>query len=148
MQLKTLSGLTPITIVSVAIAPALLSPETKQNSAVANLVENHDTQQYVQETDKSNTIDFTQKLYFQSLLKRWRRETMFLSSTYQIVKHPCFRSIIDMGEQAIPYIIEDLKAAPSTLVWALNEITGERVSHNPNMTIKDVCKRWVRIMSK
>ncbi len=147
MQLKSISGLIPMTIVTVA-APALLSPETTQNSAVANVVENHATQQYVQETDKSNTIDFTLKLHFQSLVKRWRRETMFLSSSYQIVQHPCFRSIVAMGEQAVPFILEEIKSSPSTLVWALNEIYDYRISNDPNMTLKSVCRRWVKLMSK
>lgn len=62
---------------------------------------------------------------FRRLELKWRTETQFLSDPARIMGHPAIRSIIALGEEAIPIILRDLQVNGSLMVWALSEITGE-----------------------
>ena len=46
---------------------------------------------------------------FRELADTWRGETGGLSSPMQIAAHPAYQCIIGMGEQALPYIFEELR---------------------------------------
>ena len=51
-----------------------------------------------------------------------------------------------MGYSAVPFIIEEIEKEPSNLVWALNLIYNQKISKNPNITIKDACKLWIKAL--
>lgn len=53
-----------------------------------------------------------------------------------------------MGKVAVPFIIEEISANPSTLVWALNFIFEKKISNNPKTTIPQACKLWVNQLTK
>ena len=69
---------------------------------------------------------------------------MFQSSASSIISDPDFQAIVSMGQYAVPFIKEEIANEPSTLVWALNLIYGRRISNNPNLTIKEACKLWIK----
>ena len=69
---------------------------------------------------------------------------MFSSSASEIISDPAFQGILDMGMAAVPYIVDTIEKEPSTLVWALNKIYGGKISNNPNTTVKEACKLWVK----
>lgn len=56
---------------------------------------------------------------------RWRRETMFLSSTNAIAMHPDYQSIIGMGPASLGLILRDLQATSDHWFWALKAISGD-----------------------
>ena len=62
---------------------------------------------------------------FDRLASEWQRETAHLSSPTAIAEHHAYRKIIDMGEDAIPWILRDLEATHSQWFWALRCIAGE-----------------------
>ncbi len=69
---------------------------------------------------------------------------MFLSSAKAIVDNEEFKGIVAMGRVVTPLIIDAIDREPSQLVWALNYIYGAKISNNPNTTIKEACKLWVK----
>lgn len=75
---------------------------------------------------------FTSEMYKHLVKKKfdylsgiWKTETMFSSSISEIVNNSAYRSIIHLGNDALPYIIDDLKKTDSHWFYALESITGE-----------------------
>lgn len=62
---------------------------------------------------------------FRALAELWREETGPLSSPTRKAAHPAYQQIIEMGERAIPLILEDMKDHPGHWSMALQAITGE-----------------------
>jgi hypothetical protein len=85
------------------------------------------------------------KSRFNDLYKNWYFKTMFYSNPKMIVEDENFQSIVNMGEQAIPLILEKIESEPSQLVWALNIITNKKISNNSMISITDACKSWVKL---
>jgi hypothetical protein len=80
---------------------------------------------------------------FRQLAETWKAQTALLSSVRQ-KKHPAYRQIIQLGEQAVPLILEDLKRKPSHLFWALAEITGASPAGLADAKdLLDVVNSWI-----
>jgi hypothetical protein len=62
---------------------------------------------------------------FDQLVVEWLADTLFSSSTTQMVMHPSYQRIIGLGERAVPLIIRRLRAGAEHWGWALEAITGE-----------------------
>lgn len=62
---------------------------------------------------------------FDRLLRRWREETQFVSSTTEIAVHPAYQAIIGMGPAALPMILEDLRTNGGHWFWALKAVSDE-----------------------
>jgi hypothetical protein len=56
---------------------------------------------------------------FEKLADRWRRETLDLSSLTEIVAHPAYLEIINMGKVVTPLILTELKRNPGHWFVAL-----------------------------
>jgi hypothetical protein len=65
---------------------------------------------------------------FRRLEAQWNADTRFLSDPGKIMGHPAMRAIIALGEEVVPVILRDLQGKGSLLVWALPEITGEKLA--------------------
>ena len=102
----------------------------------------------VKKADSENFKFYSSKLRFQSLYETWRNETCFFSSVQDIVDHEAFKAIVAMDMDAVPFIINEISNTPSTLVWALNYIYNRKISDNPNTTIPEACKLWVKELSR
>jgi hypothetical protein len=61
---------------------------------------------------------------FKALAEEWREATGGLSSPSQIALHPAYQRIIEMGDQALPLILEELTARGGQWYWALKAIAG------------------------
>jgi hypothetical protein len=62
---------------------------------------------------------------FRSLAQQWRIETQWLSSATDIAMHPAYQTIIGMGADALPMILEDLRQNSGHWYWALKAISNE-----------------------
>lgn len=102
----------------------------------------------VKQADSENFMDYAAKLRFQTLHEKWLNDTRFVSSVGDVVNHDAFKAIVSMGEDAVPYILEEISSTPSTLVWALNFIYKKKISSNPNTTISEACKLWEKELNK
>ena len=76
--------------------------------------------QYADEVD----IEPADRERFNELADQWEIETVFLSSSEQVSKHPAYQEIIGMGKQAVPLILERMQAQRGHWFIALRAITG------------------------
>ena len=82
---------------------------------------------------------------FSELYRAWEKNTMFSSSIYDIVEDINFKRIVEMGNDALPLIFQEIEKKPSTLVWAINQITGLTLKSNRRLTISESCKAWIKL---
>ena len=76
----------------------------------------------------------------------WNRETAFLSVGN--FNNRYFDEIVNMKEDAVPYIYEELKKGPTLLVHALDKIYPGKVSFDGYVPLATVCNVWLNILSK
>ena len=81
------------------------------------------------------------KATFNRLLTEWQNNTRFLSSTTAITSNPSFLQIVNMGGNAVPFIIEEISRKPSNLVWALNAIFHKKIGKGT--TVTEACRLWI-----
>lgn len=62
---------------------------------------------------------------FRELVAQWREETFGQSLAAPGILHPAYLRIIGMGEQAIPWILDELEKSGGQWYVALQSITGE-----------------------
>ena len=77
------------------------------------------------------------------LNNKWFNATALLSSTERIRNNEYYKKIIAKGDAAIPIILEEIYYNPSQLVWALNDITKQKITDQP-VNIIEACNLWVK----
>ncbi len=82
---------------------------------------------------------------FQKLANQWRHDTGHFSFVSQMITHPAYQSILDMGEPAIPLILKDLQAQPDHWFPALAAISGEspQIPDEDRGRIRAISKIWI-----
>lgn len=61
---------------------------------------------------------------FTELADLWERETVLLSNSDRKAAHPAHREIVNMGESAVPLILERISSQGGHWFYALRAITG------------------------
>lgn len=79
----------------------------------------------------SNGGQPSQEQTFRELAEQWRRETGMYSSISKKVQHPAYRRIIDMGEDALPWILQELRDRPAHWFTALSTIVKDTSISEP-----------------
>lgn len=149
MQLTRFSNkFVPITIAAGMAAGAFSYSDLDAYSGIISVANNNKVYEYMISVDESESATLSTKLRFKTLLNNWVKQTMILSSPDAIIRNENFQDILKMGKSAVPFIVEEISAKPSTLVWALNFIFGKKISNNPNTTIKEACALWVKTLTK
>ena len=115
-------------------------------SIVNTITSSPSTNRFMQQTNENIYSELTLKAQFFNRVAAWKRNTKFMSFADQIVADENFKAIVAMGIIAVPYIIEEIEREPSPLVWSLNVILNKTISSNPNTTIEQACKLWVKSM--
>ena len=145
MQLPKINNqFKPITLATIGLLAATPNFSYADVDSYSNVINSEKTIQYLQDIDYRESYRMSAKFYFQYHLQRWQEKTMFSSSVATIVEDEDFQAIVAMGDKAVPFIKEELLEKPSTLVWALNYIYGKKISDNPNITISQACKLWIK----
>ena len=86
------------------------------------------------------------RVLFRQYLEQWQQGTQFLSSVSAIINHPSFLHIVNMGGNAVPYILEEIERQPSNLVWALNAIFHKKIGEGG--TVTEACRLWIAELKK
>ena len=105
-------------------------------------------------TDKQAVVAFlidtmdgpSDRELFDGYLEDWQRDTRFLSSVTAITSHPAFTGIVNMGGNAVPFILDEIERRPSNLVWALNAIFHKKIGDG--LTVTEACKLWTAELKK
>lgn len=145
-------GMKPLTL-SIAVAGSVIisadSPYSilDDYSRIEAIVADNHTFRYIDTISDSTFQDISLKIRFETALQGWKKRTMFLSSAKKIVMDNGFQEILQMGENAVPFIIKEIQDSPSALVWALNIIYQKKISDDPQLTITEACKLWVDKLS-
>lgn len=92
----------------------------------------------------SNGID--NAATFSQNLKYWNKETCFISTNN--FDNSYFLEIVNMGVEAVPFIIEELKKGPTPLVHALDKIFPNVVKYEGFVSLKDACDKWLSILQQ
>ncbi len=148
MQLKFIPGFKPLTLVAVATMSStpLAYSDIDPFMNNANIITNSDTARYFNSVIDYEGKQVYDRLLFERLKSEWQANTQFLSSPKQIVEDKSFQSIVAMGKNAVPFILEDIRDTPSTLVWALNLIFKAKISDKQNVSIEEACKLWLKVL--
>lgn len=97
-------------------------------------------------TEHINTQDAERQLVFNKNLAYWNKETNVLSVNN--FDNGYFKSIVEMGKEAVPMIYEELKKGPTPLVHALDLIFPGVVEYNGFVSLKESCDTWISILKK
>lgn len=91
-----------------------------------------------------NTKEIDNAANFIQNFKYWNQETEFLSTNN--LDNSYFKEIVNMGIDAVPYIVEELKKGPTQLVHALDLIFPNVVKYEGFVSLKDACDKWLSIL--
>ena len=85
----------------------------------------------------------TRKELFDQLSEQWFRETGMYSNPHSIKNNDAFRGIVNMGEEALPYIFQRIVNEEKGLWWMpLERITGVRLDEG--VTPIEGAPGWVK----
>lgn len=80
------------------------------------------------------------------LLKRWREETAYLSSSSAITGHPAYQELIELGPVALPFLFRDLEqTGDGYLSKALTALTGAHpIPADERGQVRKIAETWLR----
>ena len=84
-------------------------------------------------------------IFFQNY-KYWKKETGMLSTNN--LDNSYFEGIVNMGLDAVPFILAELEKGPSPLVHALDKIFPGVMRYDGFVSLKEACDRWIAILKK
>ena len=62
---------------------------------------------------------------FKELAAKWKRDTRFVSSLTAVVTDPSYQAIMDIGPEALPWILSEFEQTPGQWFWALRHLAKE-----------------------
>lgn len=81
---------------------------------------------------------------FQALVKEWKHDTVFMSSTTSMILHNAYQEIIGMGPRVIPLILRELEITPGHWFAALKALTGvDPVPPSERGRVKAMADAWL-----
>lgn len=83
---------------------------------------------------------------FSKNMEYWNQETALLSTGN--FNNSYFREIVNMGKDAVPFIMDELKKGPTPVVHALDLIFPNVVKYDGFVTLEEACKKWLSILQK
>lgn len=114
------------------------SPAFFMFSSSFSFVDDEGKPQSVDTKETDNSAIFSQNY------KYWNQETEFLSTNN--LDNSYFQGIVNMGVDAVPFILEELKKGPSPLVHALDQIFPGVMKYDGFVTLKEACDRWLAVL--
>jgi hypothetical protein len=79
---------------------------------------------------------------FRAYAETWRRQTQHYSSVSKMISHPAYTAIIEMGREAVPLLLEELRDRPDHWLVALNRITREDPAPSGS-TFSEAVEAWL-----
>jgi hypothetical protein len=124
----------------------LVSPQPYIN-VIEHIREWNLTPEYKSERHDQSTHEL--ELKFKFLKKKWEDETIFMSSSSDIVMNFNYQMMIGMGPQALPFIRDELKVNAGHWFWALKAITGTDPVHEADRgNLPKMTRSWLDWLDK
>ena len=93
------------------------------------------------EIDTSLSID---RAEFERLAEEWLEQRPRGVDVAQMIRHPAYQSIIDIGAEAVPWLLERLAQSPDHWFYALNQITdAQPVQPEHQGNINAMAEEWI-----
>lgn len=109
-------------------------------SSSISLVDNNGNAQNLDMHETDQSAIFAQNF------KYWNQETAFLSTNN--VDNSYFQSIVNMGGDAVPFILDELKKGPTPLVHALDKIFPGVMKYEGYVSLNDACQKWIELLKQ
>lgn len=84
------------------------------------------------------------RVTFDYHFQKWCEETCFMSTG--CFDNPHFDAIVNMGEDAVPFILEIISERPSMIVNALDLIFPGVVEYEGTVSLEKACRVWTKIL--
>jgi hypothetical protein len=100
-------------------------------------------------SDEVTTLDTRrnqEECEFVSNLAGWQRDSSFMSVNN--FESSYFDAIVEMKEDAVPFIFRELQKGPTPLVHALDRIYEGEMEYMGYLPLDFVCKVWLEILKK
>jgi hypothetical protein len=82
---------------------------------------------------------------FLRLAGTWLAETSHVSSSSELVAHPAFHEIVDLGEAVVPFVLRELERRSGHWHRALKRIThADPVSPSDRGDVDKMAEAWLR----
>jgi len=82
---------------------------------------------------------------FRRLADDWLEKTAFEASLSDIIKLPAYQAIIELGEEAVPFLLRELESRPNFWFAALREITkANPVADKDKGHLGKMTQAWLR----
>lgn len=82
---------------------------------------------------------------FNTLAMEWLCGMGYGSNPAALTSHPSYKAIVGYGSDAIPFILAQLKRAPSLLSWTLFDITGDNpVKPSEHGNVVKITRAWLK----
>ncbi len=82
--------------------------------------------------------------FFHSLKDIWLEDRPEDADVLDLITHPAYQVIIDMGQDAVPLILRELEKRPDYWFWALYSITGaDPITDNDAGNLQKMTDAWL-----
>jgi len=89
-----------------------------------------------------NAYNLLSKIKLKEFIVSLNNETTYSSSPDDVLQNLNFKEIVKLGKDAIPFILEEIQNKPSSLIWALNLITGRRITEK-KVSVEEASRLWI-----
>lgn len=103
----------------------------------------HKAENFVWENINEPTIHPVERT-FGELCNKWREETEFLSSPYEMAMNESYQQIIGLGEAVLPFILQDLAKTNDHWFWALKAVTRQNPASDQDAgDVRKIAEAWI-----
>jgi len=130
--------------------PATLHIRIKKDYALSAIedLEKKDAIEFVPVQDEQLISEMHKewlKREFEIYKEKWEEDTMFSSSTTEMINHPAYKQIIGFGKEVVPYLLKDMAKTGNHWFEALQSITGANpIQHGHRGKIQLMIADWMQ----
>jgi len=92
-----------------------------------------------------DTNHLDKQILFSQNYKYWNEQSSVLSVNN--FDNSYFERIVEMGQDAVPFILEEMKKGPTPLVYALDRIFPDTIEYQGFVSLEEACDTWISILN-
>lgn len=115
------------------------SPYFHFTSSISTIAKDGNTQK-IDSKYSDNAASFSKNMEY------WGQETALLSTGN--FNNSYFKEIVNMGKDAVPFIMAELEKGPTPLVHALDLIFPGVVKYDGFISLEEACQKWLSILQQ